>query len=365
MRGESEKQAPLLVTVNLEDAIPSDHPIRSIKRLAESALARMSDRFDESYAEAGRRSIPPEVLLKAQLLIHLYSIRSERLFCERLRWDLLFQWFLDMSTPSEGFAATTFTKNRERVLHEDVVREFFGCVVLEAQKRRLLSKDHFTVDGTLIEAAASMKSFRKKGGKGPGPGNPESDFRGEKRKNDTHESTTDRDARLYRKGNGKASQLSYLGHALMENRNGLCVDAELTMANGKAEREAALLMVQRSTDAAERALDAGGRPVTLGADKGYDAGAFQVDLVEAGVASHVAQKDNIVPVLDPRTTRSKGYKQSQRRRKLVEEIFGWLKTVGTFRKARLRGLRRVSTQLLLALSTYNLIRITNLEAKPA
>ena len=358
MRGESEKQAPLMVTVNLEDAIPADHPIRSIKRLAEAALSRMSDRFDDSYAEGGRRSIPPEVLLKAQLLIHLYSIRSERLFCERLRWDLLFQWFLDMSTPAEGFDATSFTKNRHRVLSQKTVREFFGEVVLEAEERRLLSKDHFTVDGTLIEAAASMKSFRKKGGKGPGPGNPDSNFRGEKRSNKTHESTTDPDAKLYRKGSGKPSQLSYIAHALMENRNGICTDAELTTANGRAEREAALRMIQRSTDATTRR-------VTLGADKGYDSGDFQVALTESGVTSHVAQKDGVVPLLDRRTTNRAGYQQSQRRRKLVEEIFGWLKTVGAIGKVRLRGLQKVSSRLLLALSTYNLIRISNLTTKPA
>ncbi len=355
MRGESEKQAPLLVTVNLEEAIPSDHPIRSIKRLAEAALARMSGIFDKLYAEGGRRSIPPEVLLKAQLLIFLYGLRSERLFCERLRWDLLFQWFLDMATPAEGFDATTFSKNRERVLREETVREFFAEVLNEAKERRLLSQDHFTVDGTLLEAAASMKSFKKKGDKGPGGGNPDVNFRGEKRKNATHASTTDPDAKLYRKGAGQPSMLCFIGHVLTENRNGLCVDAQLTQANGRAEREAALEMARRSTKPEDRR-------VTLGADKGYDAGDFQVALVEEGILPHIAQKEGVTPLVDKRTTNRKGYQTSQRRRKVVEQVFGWMKTAGAFGKARVRGQPRVGSQFLLALTALNLIRIANLLA---
>lgn len=349
----------MIVTVNLEDAIPQDHPIRGIKRLADAALASMSDELDGGYAEKGRKSVPPEALLKAQLLIHLYSIRSERLFCERLRWDLLFQWFLDMSTPADGFDATTFSKNRQKVLGEAVVRRFFGEVVLLAQERRLLSQDHFTVDGTLIEAAASMKSFRKKGGgEGPGPGNPSADFRGEKRTNQTHASTTDPDAKLYRKGSGQAAILCFTGHSLMENRHGLCVDAEVTQAHGRAERQAAIAMVRRSMKASERR-------VTLGADKGYDAASFQVELAEEGVVSHVAQKEGNYPLVDRRTTARRGYQVSQRRRKLVEQIFGWVKTAGALGKARLRGLRKVTTQFLLAITTYNLIRITNIQASAA
>lgn len=355
MRGEREAQPALIVTVNLEDAIPSDHPIRGIKKLADAALASMSEELDRGYAEKGRKSIPPESLLKAQLLIHLYGMRSERLFCERLRYDLLFQWFLDMSTPSEGFDATTFTKNRPKVLSEAVVRRFFGEVTLLALEKKLLSQEHFTVDGTLIEAAASMKSFRKKGGKGPGPGNPSSDFRGEKRTNDTHASTTDPDAKLYRKGDGQPAVLCFTGHSLMENRHGLCVDAEVTQAHGRAERQAALTMVRRSTNP-------GQRRVTLGADKGYDAASFHVELAEEGVVSHVAQREGLRPLVDRRTTGRAGYQTSQRRRKLVEQIFGWVKTAGALGKARLRGLERVTTQFLLALTTYNLIRITNIEA---
>ena len=353
MRGQSERQAPLLVTVNLEEAIPSDHPIRWIKRLAEAALGRMSDTFDTLYPESGRRSIPPEVLLKAQLLIFLYGMRSERLFCERLRWDLLFQWFLDMATPAEGFDATTFSKNRERVLKEETVREFFAEVLNEAKERRLLSQDHFTVDGTLLEAAASMKSFKKKGGKGPGGGNPSVDFRGEKRKNATHASTTDPEAKLYRKGDGQPSMLCFIGHILTENRNGICVDAELTQATGMAERAAALKMARRSMRPEERR-------VTLGADKGYDAGEFQVALAEEGIHGHVAQNEHFTHLVDKRTTGRKGYQMSQRRRKLVEQVFGWMKTAGALGKARLRGARRVGAQFLLALTTLNLIRIANL-----
>ena len=355
MRGQSESQAPLLVTVNLEEAIPSDHPIRAIKRLAESALGRMDGTFETLYAEGGRRSIPPEVLLKAQLLIFLYGMRSERLFCERLRWDLLFQWFLDMATPAEGFDATTFTKNRDRVLTEEIVREFFGEVLAEAKERRLLSQDHFTVDGTLIEAAASMKSFCKKGGDGPGSGNPDSNFRGEKRSNKTHASTTDPEAKLYRKGEGKASQLCFIGHILTENRNGICVDVELTQANGRAEREAALTMVTRSTDPNRRR-------VTLGADKGYDAAEFLVALVEENIHPHVAQKDGVTPLIDRRTTGRSGYLLSQRKRKLVEQAFGWVKATAALGKARVRGSTRVASQFLLALTTLNLIRIANLDA---
>jgi transposase len=355
MRGQSDRQAPLLVTVNLEDAIPRDHPIRAIKKLAESALSRMDATFAAAYPEGGRRSIPPEVLLKAQLLIFLYGMRSERLFCERLRWDLLFQWFLDMATPSEGFDATTFTKNRDRILTQEIVKEFFGEVLVEAKKRRLLSEDHFTVDGTLLEAAASMKSFRKKGGDGPGGGNPDSNFRGEKRSNKTHASTTDPDARLYRKGDGKASQLCYIGNILTENRNGICVDAELTHATGMAERQAALVMVTRSTKPDRRR-------VTLGADKGYDAGEFLVALVEQSVHPHVAQKTGVKPLIDRRTTARGGYLVSQRKRKLVEQVFGWVKTAGALGKIRLRGPTRVATQFLLSLTTLNLIRIANLDA---
>lgn len=355
MRGEREEQAPLLVTVNLEDAIPPDHPIRAIKRLAESALGRMDGTFDRAYAAGGRRSIPPEALLKAQLLIFLYGIRSERLFCERLRWDLLFQWFLDMSTPAESFDATTFTKNRDRILTEEVIREFFGEVLAEAKARRLLSEDHFTVDGTLIEAAASMKSFRKKGGGGPGSGNPSVDFRGEKRSNKTHESTTDRDAKLYRKGDGRPSQLCYIVNVLTENRHGICVDAELTQANGRGERQGALAMVTRSTDPTSRR-------VTVGADKAYDAGDFQVELVEKNIRPHIAQKANVRPLVDRRTTARSGYLVSQRKRKLVEQVFGWMKTAAALRKVRLRGAARVAAQTLLSLTTLNLVRIANLDA---
>jgi hypothetical protein len=284
-------------------------------------------------------------------------VRSERLYCERLRYDLLFRWFLDLSIDGESFDATSFTKNRERILEEDFVHDFFRTVLDQAKEKRFLSDEHFTVDGTMIEANASMKSFKAKDGpKGPPGGkNSEVDFRGKKRSNKTHESTTDRDARLYRKGDGKPSQLCYLGHVLMENRNGLCVDALVTRATGKAEPEAALVMVKRSTDPIRRR-------VTLGGDKGYDVGEFQVSLVEEGIVPHIAQKERITPLIDGRTVGSRGYKQSQRKRKRVEEIFGWMKTIAGMVKTKFRGLARVTVEVIFAALAYNLRRMANLGA---
>jgi len=356
MRGTIDPQRTVFSYVSLEERVPKDHPLRAIKAMADEALGRLGPEFERRYASVGRPSIPPEVLLKAQVLMALYSVRSERLFCERLGYDLLFRWFLDLGVDAESFDATTFTKNRERILEEGFLGEFFGAVVEQAREKRLLSDEHFTVDGTLIEANASMKSFKAKGGpKDPPAGkNGEVDFRGEKRSNQTHESTTDPDARLYRKGAGKPSQLCYLGHVLMENRNGLCVDAEVTRASGKAEPEAAIMMVKRSTNP-------GSRRVTLGGDKGYDVGEFQVELVEEGIVPHIAQKDGITPLIDRRTAGSGGYRLSQRKRKRVEEIFGWLKTIARLAKTRFRGLTRVAAQMLLAVTAYNLLRIANLQ----
>src|SRR5712692_5857520 len=278
MRGERDKQPALMVTVIPEELVPADHPIRTIKKVADEALKRLEPLLSAIYSERVRPSIPPEVLLKAQILIALYSVRSERLFCERLQYDFLFRWFLDLSGVGTGFDATTFTKNRERLLEADLFGEFFREVIETARGSRLLSDEHFTVDGTLIEACASMKSFRPKSGDEPptkGGSNPEADFRGQKRSNATHSSTTDPEAKLFRKGDGKPSQLCYVGHVLMENRNGLCTDALVSQADGRAEPEAALAMVRRSVDASRRR-------VTLGADKGYDTGAFQVALAEEG-----------------------------------------------------------------------------------
>ena len=346
-----------MVTVTPEALIPSDHPIRIIKKVADEALKRLEPELSAIYSERGRPSIPPEMLLKAQILIALYTVRSERLFCERLQYDFLFRWFLDLPGVGTAFDATSFTKNRERLLEADLLGEFFREVIEEARRKRLLSDEHFTVDGTLIEACASMKSFRPKSGDDPpanGGSNPEVDFRGQKRSNQTHSSTTDPEAKLYRKGDGKPSQLCYIGHVLMENRNGLCTDALVSQAKGRAEPEAALTMVRRSVDSSHRR-------VTLGADKGYDIGDFQVDLAEEGVLSHVAQKDGITPVLDRRTTGRSGYQVSQRKRKRVEEIFGWAKTVAGIGKTRFRGVIRVGAQFLLAMTTYNLVRIARLQ----
>jgi len=356
MRGNVESQSAV-VMVNPESMIPSDHPIRVIKKIVDVVLDRIGAQLEAIYAERGRPSIPPETLLKAQILIALYTVRSERLFCERLRYDFLFRWFLDLRDGLTTFDATTFSKNRERLLKAEIFEHFFEEVVEEARKRRLLSDEHFTVDGTMIEANASLKSFRKKdGGKPPdGSGsNPEVNFRGEKRKNDTHESTTDPESRLYRKGDGQPAQLCYLGHVLMENRNGLCTDAMLSTASGLAEPDAALEMVCRSTEPLRRR-------VTLGADKGYDRGEFHIGLVENGVVPHVAQIEGIHPLIDRRTTGRSGYTMSQRKRKRVEEIFGWAKTVGGMAKTRFRGAARVAAQFVMTVSAYNLVRMARLE----
>ena len=335
MRGDAERQTNMLLAVTPDSFIPDDHPIRRIKPIVDAALRRLSPLFDTMYSTEGRPSIPPEHLLKASLLIALYSIRSERQFCERLRYDLLFKWFLDLNISDEPFNATTFSKNRERLLAASVARGFFAEVVAEARRRRLLSADHFTVDGTLLEAWASLKSYRPRDDQDPPSGggrNPEVDFRGQQRRSDTHVSTTDPEARLYRKGRGQKAALSYMGHLLTENRHGLVVDVELTEAHGRAEREAAVAMVERSTT---------GR-ATLGADRGYDTRDFVAQLRSRGVTPHVAVNDRRWGhgAIDGRTTRHDGYALSQRRRKRVEEVFGWIKTVGGGRQAPLRGSRR-------------------------
>ena len=348
----------MLLAVTPDSFIPDDHPIRRIKPIVESALVRLSPLFNEMYAERGRPSIPPEHLLKASLLIALYSIRSERQFCERLRYDLLFKWFLDLNVSDEPFDASTFSKNRERLLAHDVSGAFFAEVVAEARRRRLLSADHFTVDGTLLEAWASLKSYRPREEQDPPPGggrNPDVDFRGQQRSRDTHLSTTDPEARLFKKGAHQAAKLSYMGHLLTENRHGLVLAVELTAASGTAEREAALLMLDRST--------AGG--VTLGADKGYDTRDFVAQLRSRGVTPHVAQNDTRRrSAVDRRTTRHVGYGQSLRRRKLVEQVYGWVKTVGGGRKLRFVGLARNRHWLEFTAAAYNLVRLAKLELAP-
>ena len=348
----------MLLAVTPDWFIPDGHPIRAIKPIVEAALARLSPLFDDMYAERGRPSVPPEHLLKASLLMALYSIRSERHFCERLRYDLLFKWFLDLNISDEPFDASTFSKNRERLLEHDVAHAFFSEVVAEAKRRRLLSADHFTVDGTLLEAWASLKSYRPRDEGDPPAGggrNPEVDFRGQRRSRETHASTTDPQAQLFKKGASQAAKLCYMGHLLTENRHGLVVDVELTQATGTAEREAALRMLERR----------GGRRATLGADKAYDTRHFVAGLRARGVTPHVAQNvRRRRSAVDGRTTRHAGYARSQRRRKLVEEVFGWIKTVGGGRKLRFVGLERNRCWLELTAAAYNLVRMARLQTAP-
>jgi|SoiMethySBSTD1v2_1073268.scaffolds.fasta_scaffold399010_2 transposase len=363
MRGRREPQALMLAYIDLEQRVPKDHPLRTIKVLADQALAGMSEIFDAMYAEGGRPSIPPERLLKASLLIAFYSVRSERAFCEQLDYDLLFRWFLDMELVEPSFDPTTFTKNRTRLLDHDVGHALFDLVVGQADERGLLSDEHFTVDGTLIEAAASLKSFKPRDGEPPrttddDPGNPTVDFHGEKRSNATHRSTTDPDARLAKKGR-TAARLSYMGHALMENRHGLLVDFQITTASGTAERDVVGPLL-------DRAMERGFHPSTLGADKGYDTRDCVADLEARGVSPHIAR--NIThhrgSAVDDTIAATPGYTVSQKLRKRVEEIFGWMKTIAGLRRTRYRGLPKTSLGGILVATAYNLVRLSKLLAKP-
>jgi transposase/IS5 family transposase len=356
MRGKSEQQAMILSAVTPDQLVPQDHPIRQVKPIVDRALTQLSPTFNQMYARLGRPSIPPEHLLKGCLLIALYSIRSERQFCERLQYDLLFKWFLDLNIMDPAFDPSAFSKNKARLLEHQVSRQFFSAVLAEAQGRNLLSQDHFTVDGTLLEAWASMKSFRPRNGDGPPPGdsgrNPEVDFRGEKRSNATHTSTTDPEAMLARKGKGKEAKLSFAGHVLIENRNGLVVDVTVTRATGTAEREAALDMLERLP---------GVHRVTVGGDKHYDTADFVAECREMHVTPHVAQNTSgRRSAIDGRTTRHCGYTVSQRVRKRVEEIFGWIKTVGGGRKVRYIGVARNQLWAELTAAAYNLVRMVRL-----
>jgi transposase len=355
----------MLAYVDLDARVPADHPLRTIKHLADQALTALSESFDRMYAFGGRPSIPPERLLKASLLIPLYSIRSERQFCEQLEYNLLFRWFLDMELMEPSFAPTTFTKNRQRFLQHQVGQDLFDEVVADAHERGLLSDEHFTVDGTLIEAAASFKSFKPKDGLPPpttddDPGNPSVDFHGEKRSNATHQSTTDPEARLFKKAKGKEAKLGFLGHALMENRHGMLVDFQLTTASGTAERDVVPGLLR---GAKERFF----RPKTLGGDKNYDTRECVRQTRAEGVTPHVAQNDTRRggSAIDGRTTRHPGYAVSQRLRKRVEEIFGWMKTVGGFRKTRFRGIERTGLCGNFVGTAYNLVRMSRLLGPPA
>ena len=364
MRGPDERSAGLFSYVSCEARVPADHPLRAIRAIVDEALEVLSADFARLYSKVGRPSIPPEKLLRGLLLQAFYSVRSERQLIEQLDYNLLFRWFVGLSMDAPIWDVTVFTKNRERLLDGDVAAKFMAAVLSQPRVKKLLSDEHFSVDGTLIEAWASMKSFCPKDGSGepPGPGrNGERSFRGEKRSNDTHASTTDPEAKLYRKGQGQSSRLCFMGHTLMENRSGLIVAAHLTQASGTAEREAALVMI----DSHRR----GRRRITLGADKAYDVAAFVEALRARRVTPHIAIDGNVrktgkprKTAIDKRTTRHPGYPLSQCIRKRIEEPFGWVKTVAPLRKTRHRGVARVGWMFTLAMAAYNVIRIPKLIA---
>lgn len=352
----------MLTTLSPEELIPAGHPIRRIRKVVDAVLAELDGEFDAMYSRTGRPSVPPEQLLKATVLMALYSIRSERAFCERLNYDLLFKWFLDLPIDARAFDATTLTKNRERLLSHEIADRFFASVVGQAKLRRYLSSEHFSVDGTLLEAWASHKSFKPKDGSGSAtaaPGrNSEVDYHGQRRSNQTHRSTTDPEARLARKSNATAARLCYAGHLLMEHRNALIVDMELTEASGFAERDAALEMLGRLPPRARRRTVAG--------DKGYDTAAFVADVRDLGFTPHFAPNTTRRrSTVDGRTTRHAGHRISLRIRKRIEEPFGWMKTVAGGRKLRYVGRRRNRAWFLMTGAIYNIIRIAGLDAANA
>jgi len=354
MRGEDQNQEVLFSYVSPEKRVPEDHPLRQIREMVDGILKEMSPRFARLYSEVGRPSIAPERLLRALLLQIFYSVRSERLLVEQINYNLLFRWFVGMDMDEEVWNHAVFSKNRERVLNEEVAEVFFQRVLKRA--RPYVSDEHFTVDGTLLEAWASQKSFRRKDGKGSASGwDRDADFHGEQRRNDTHQSTTDREARLYKKSKGSEAKLSYLGHALMENRSGLLVQTLVTQANGTAERDAALLMAEKIP---------GVKRVTLGGDKNYETRDFVRELRRMNITPHVAQNNqNRMSAIDERTTRHAGYVISQRKRKRVEESFGWMKIIGLLKKVKLRGLEKVGWLFTFVASAYNLYRLQRLRAQ--
>ena len=359
MRGSDRGQGSMFSYVSLEARIPADHPLRPMRAMVDEALKSLSRRFSDLYAKSGRPSIAPERLLRALLLQVLYSIRSERLLMEQLEYNLLFRWFVGLGIDDPVWVPTVFTKNRDRLLEGEVAEAFFEAVLGQGRDHGLLSSEHFTVDGTLIEAWASQKSFRRKEGRDGGsdddPGNPTVDFRGERRSNETHASTTDPEARLARK-KGQTAQLAYMGHLLTENRNGLIVSALLTEADGYAERAAALAMVEEVPRE---------RRITLGADRGFDTEDFVAECRERNVTPHVAQNTtNRASRIDGRTLRHPGYEISQRKRKRIEECFGWMKTIGLMRKTRHKGTARVGWMFVFTAAVYNLVRIRNLVTVP-
>jgi transposase len=361
MRGEDQQQNHMFSYLSPEQRVRKDHPLRAIRAMVDEVLKQLSPRFDSMYARMGRPSIAPEKLLRAQLLQMLYSVRSERLLMEEMDYNLLFRWFVGLNADDEVWDATTFTKNRDRLLEADVAKEFLAQVVERARKQGLTSDEHFTVDGTLLEAWAGAKSFQpKKNRPSPppdDPGNPTVNFHGEKRSNKTHESKTDPDAQLARKGPGKESKLSYCGNLLVENRNGLILNAEVFQANGTAERDAALVMLERIP---------GTKAVSVGGDKGFDTRDFVKECRHLGVVPHVAQNHARLggSAIDARTTRHSGYAVSQKKRKRIEECFGWLKTIALMRKLRHRGVCKVHWMFTMACAAYNLVRIRNLAPAP-
>lgn len=357
MRGADYQRSSEVCEVSPESVVPGDHPLRSLRQMVDQVLAEMSPILDALYSFIGRPSIAPEKLLRAQLLQILYSIRSERLLMEQLRYNFLFRWFVGMSGTEQTWDPSTYSKNRDRFLSQDVAAAFFDRVLSFATEKGLVSDEHFTVDGTLIEAWASHKSFKPKEGDSKqdppdDPGNPTVDFKGEKRSNATHQSTTDPEARLYKKSKGDGAKMAYLGHLLSENRHGLIVNAKVTLATGTAERESAIDMI------ADLAFE---DKVTLGADKNYDTQEFVADVRLLNVTPHVAQNNtNRRSAVDGRTTRHIGYMLSQRKRKLVEEAFGWMKTIGGLRKTRHKGVQRVDWIFKFTAAVYNLVRMRTL-----
>ncbi len=357
MRGQDTQQAGMFSYLSPEERVPVSHPLRPIRQYVDTALTALSPQLEQLYARTGRPSIAPEKLLRALLLQVLYSLRSERLLMEALQYNLLFRWFVGLDLDAPVWDVTVFTKNRDRLLDGEVATAFFEQVLAQAKAQRLLSDEHFTVDGTLIEAWAGQKSFKKKTAAAPppdDPGNPSVDFRGERRTNATHASTTDPEARLYKKAAGQEAKLCFLGHVLMDNRHGLVVQATVTPATGTAEREAALALVDTQSPT---------RRIILGGDKNYDTAAFVDALRERQVTPHVAQHTTRrTSAIDGRTTRHPGYAVSQQKRKRVEEVFGWVKTIGLLRKVKLRGVERVGWLFTFAVAAYNLVRIRNLVA---
>jgi transposase len=357
MRGPDEQTSGLFSYLSPEQRVRQDHPLRAIRRMTDEVLERLSSRFTKMYSDIGRPSIPPEQLLRALLLQSLYTVRSERLLMEEIDYSVLFRWCVGLGMDEEIWSPTTFSKNRDRLLRHDVAAAFFDAVVAQARTAGLLSDEHFTVDGTLLDAWASLKSFKHTGDDPTtppdDPGNPTVNFHGEARRNDTHQSTTDPDAMLARKGQGKEAKLSYAGHVLLDNRHGLVANVCVTAATGTAERDAALLLLAASAETG-----------TVGGDKGFDVASFVAGVRALGLTPHVARKVKS-SAIDGRTTRHAGYAVSQQKRKLIEQVFGWMKTVGGLRKLRHRGGELVDWIVTFTAAAYNLIRLRTLLARPA